>query len=454
MKKLISLFLLLAMAFPAALAVTEGEIEDAPDVNISIAIQTPATGYYLPDPSYFESEYEKAPDWADSKIYVPAAYIEEAEMYLGTSNPFLTPGEIERAEILKNEYASGAKTGDGESILNITQDVALAVYTVDPADFGGESFYHILPATNLTDEELLNLIDAYALMGHEFIPENLTYKNTLRGGGEEMSRHMMEEEYHRLHALAEMIIYGYLDEKITVDKLFISLDTRYHKRMSEFMLLPYRSLTDEELVSLLISMGYEDESDKYDFVAIEKQARSALYELLKLPLSMQRESIFTDGSYIIIPCFENGAHDYDTLDQEGAQAHKAHGASFTFTDADGYQISNWITFDTKTGAILAASSMPYLNEAQQAEKAQKMETQPTYTVTQKDIDNAIRYAESIFDGETLLWHVQERETQTNWGECKEIKALTKDGYWLSVFVSTEDGSVRGLSLAATKAVVE
>ena len=201
-------------------------------------------------------------------------------------------------------------------------------------------------------------------------------------------------------------------------------------------------------------MGYCDESDKYDFAAIEKQARSALYELLKLPLSMVRESIFTDSSHIIVPYLANGAIDWDALEKTEYEAHETYGASFTFVDADGITINSVITFDTKTGAILSASSMPYLNEKQQAEKYEKMENQPPYTVTEEDINEAIRYAESFFENETLSWYVQERETSTNWGLCKEIKALTKDGYWLSVFVSTEDGSIRGISLDATEKVLE
>ncbi len=454
MKKLVALIFLLIMSVSPAFAVTEGEIEDAPDVEISLTINEPAAGYYLPDPSYFESEYEEAPEWADTKIYVPAAYIEEADMYLGTSNPFLTEGEIERANQLLLEYETGKKTGNGKSILNITENVALGVYSVDPEDFNGEPFYHILPATNLTDEEILSIIDAYALMGYRFRPENLSYRNTLRGGGEETTRHMMEEEYDRLRALAEMITYGYLDAEITAHNLFIKLDPRYHRRMTEFILLPYRSLTDEELVSWLLSMGYEDKSDKYDFAAIEKQARNVLYDLLNLPLSMKREYIFTDGSYLIIPRFENGEEDWEKLEKEGSEARETYGASFIFVGTDGYAVNNIITFDTKTGAILSASSMPYLNEKQQAEKYEKLENQPAYAVTEEDISNAILYASSFFEDEYLSWFVQEQKTQTNWGECTEIKALTKDGYWLSVFISAEDGSIRGLSLDATENVIE
>ncbi|MBQ1258437.1 MAG: hypothetical protein IIW08_01135 [Clostridia bacterium] len=50
--------------------------------------------------------------------------------------------------------------------------------------------------------------------------------------------------------------------------------------------------------------------------------------------------------------------------------------------------------------------------------------------------------------------MQKQETNTNRGMCKEIKALTKDGYWLSVFVGAEDGSIRGLSLDATEAAIQ
>ena len=454
MKKRFALFLVFLLSIPSALAVTEGIVEDAPDVDVSITLNQPQSGYYLPDASYFESEYEEAPVWADSKIYVEETCLGDTDIFRGTSNPFLTPGEIERALTLRQAYELGEKTGDGKSILNKAENVSLGVYALNPSDFANEPFYHILPATNLTDEEILALIDAYALMGYRFYPEKLSYKNTVRGGGEETSRLMMEEEYNRLHALAEMITYGYLDVEITCENLFITLDARYHKGMTEFKLLPYRSLTDEELVSWILSMGYRDESDKYDFAAIEKQARSALYELFSLPLSMQRESIFTDGSYIVVPFFDNGAIDWDTLEKTDYEARETYGAMFVFIGTDGFEVNNVITFDKKTGAILSASSMPYLNEIEQAERAMIRENQPAYTITDEDYESAINYAASLFGDEYLSWFVQEGETSTNWGLCKEIKALTKDGYWLSVFISAEDGSVRGISMDATEDAIQ
>ncbi len=454
MKRILTLFLILALSMPSAFAVTEGKIEDAPDVDVSISFENRQSGYYLPDPSYFEAEYDDAPEWTDSKIHVPSVYIEQAEMYLGTSNPFLTPGEIERALMLRQAYELGERTGDGKSILNKSENVSLGVYALNPSDFANEPFYHILPATNLTDEEILALIDAYALMGYRFYPEKLSYKNTMRGGGEETSRLMMEEEYNRLHALTEMITYGYLDEEIKVENLFITLDPKYHKRMPNFKLLPYRSLTDEELVSWSLSMGYHDESDKYDFAAIEKQARSALYELFSLPLSMQRESIFTDGSYIVVPFLEDGAIDWDALEKTDYEARETYGAMFVFIGTDGFEVNNIITFDKKTGAILSASSMPYLNEVEQAERAMIRENQPAYTITDKDYESAVAYAASLFGDEYLSWFVQDGETNTNWGMCKEIKALTKDGYWLSVFISAEDGSIRGISIDITEDAIQ
>lgn len=447
MKKLISLFLLFALSVTSALAVTEGEVESAPDVNISLTESLPSGGYYLPDASYFESEYEDAPEWADSKTHVPGVYWEEADMFAGTSNPYLTPGEIERALILKNEYSLNIKTGDGKSILNKTENVSLAVYAVDPKEFGGERFYHILPATNLTDEEILSMIDAYALMGLEFVPENLSYKNTMRGGGEETSRHMMKEEYDRLRALAEMITYGYLDVEKTIDDLYISLDPRYHERKTDFKLLPYRSLTDEELVSWLISMGYRDESEEHDFAAIEKEARKALYELLKLPLSMQRESIFTEGGYLFIPFLENGAHeDFENLKESDTVHYDTYGAMFFYPHADGYEMNAVVHFDLETGNVLSVSSMPYLDEEMQAQKMEKLASSAPKGVTDEDIRNAQTEAETHLGYENLTWFVQENTTSTNWGECKEVKALTPDGYWLSAFIGTDDGKLHGLQL--------
>ena len=77
MKKLLALFLMIVLSIPSALAVTEGKIEDAPDVDVSITIENAQTGYYLPDASYFESEYDDAPEWAKSKTYVTTAYNEK-----------------------------------------------------------------------------------------------------------------------------------------------------------------------------------------------------------------------------------------------------------------------------------------------------------------------------------------------------------------------------------------
>lgn len=45
MKKLVSLILLLVMSISPAFAVTEGEVEDAPDVELSLTIDQPAAGY-------------------------------------------------------------------------------------------------------------------------------------------------------------------------------------------------------------------------------------------------------------------------------------------------------------------------------------------------------------------------------------------------------------------------
>ena len=453
MKKLMSLLLMLSLFAPCALAVTLDRVESAPDVEIILTETTPVSGYYLPDESYLETVSEVSPGWADEKTYfAPAEALSDTHPYYTDTArfPALTHGEIERANVLKKAFASGERTGNGESILNKTENIVLGVFAVNPDEFDGEPFYHILPGTSLTDEDILNLIDAYAQSGLEFMPEALTYKNTMRGGCEETNRYMQREEYERMHALEDMIRYGYVEEISLASPLSVSLDMRYYRGLNHFTLYPYRSMTDEELVSLLVNMGYHDESDKYDFAGIEKEARKALNRLLSVPLSMQRDNIFTEGGIIIFPVLENGETDFDKLDS-GEGIHKnTYGASFWYIGADGNEIDTLIHFDWETGAVLSASSMPYLNEEAQIQKLIERENAAPFPITEKEIAQA----EALTGNKDLTWFAQEGEVTTNWGQCREIKALTPDGYWLSVFIGTDDGEMRGLNIQISKEALE
>lgn len=457
MKRMLTMFLLLLFSL-SALAVTEGKIEDAPPVDVGISMPDPE-GYYLPDESYYAQNANHAPSWEYAESYT--AQSPDNSVYTDYMlEPRLTEGEKVRLKALEEAYRRGEAEYTGESVVNKRENVIVGVYPLNQMDFSGESVYVILPATCLTDDELLSLISAFDSLSCSFDPELLTYKNCMRGGAYEEARFMTEEEYGRLRTLAMLLRRGKIGyAAYDGAPLLISLCEEYFGGLSFFRLAPFRRMTDSELVVMLTEMGYTDESGHVDFDGIEKSARSIAFERLNRPLSMQLSDVFTEGSFMFVPLFENGEKNYDALENTCAKTVQTFGAVFEYVHPDGYDVSVVVAFENETGKLLSASAMDIqryetgIPVSEIPDELTAFGEAPEITCvpfSMEMISESIEAYRLPADG----WSLMENTTATNWGSMYEIKTLLDDGYWFSFFVSVSDGAVHGVEITADESLFE
>lgn len=294
------LVLLAMLLLPAAsLAVTEGVVQPA-DVIAMDAVQT-ASAYYKPDESYAAMQ-RMEPSWAESDEYVQPE--NRAMMRIDVAlNTGLTPGEARRAQRIMERVKDGEmEASGGETIIGVRENVILGVYPLDEATFDGERVYTLLPGTCLTDEQLLALIDAYDLLGLEFDPEALTYRNCMRGGNAMRSRQLAAEEWTRSAQLDMLIQRGMVDASLADEAHAIRLHPDYYllptlgngEKLAAFQLLPYCPLSDEELIADSVLYGTRDLSREFDLDALEARAYHTLAHVLNLPLSLKLSTIYAD----------------------------------------------------------------------------------------------------------------------------------------------------------------
>ncbi|MBP3657643.1 MAG: hypothetical protein J6K32_13255 [Clostridia bacterium] len=443
--RIASLILLLWLLPALALAVTEGVVEDAPQVDLSLAQEVS----YLPDGSYYAGDGDWTPAWGASESHVPQEPDEYGFFPEVWQVPSLTEGEIIRAKRLMEAYAAGGATGDGASVLGRTEDVAVGVYPLDPAQYDGETVFVILPGVSLTDEQLLAIIDAYAQLGLTFDPAALTYRCCMRGGGIEASRFYTQEERERYTQIAGLIRRGILPapEAGTPDGCaYIRLQPSYFNGLDSFVLRPYRRMTDDELAALLAAGGVHDETAETDFDDVERKARAALCGRLGLPLSMPLDSV-SGWTYIPMPYDLRGGTP-EVWEGMNDAPRQGVGASFDFTTEDGLHAYAHAVFDKETGELVIAHmthdrSLPIEEEW----KLVNLEGDPLAAA-----DAAERAGAALgFSG--LTWHPQEESTWTNWGPCDVVRAMLPGGEWLTMYVGRDDHQVHGMELTAGPAVL-
>ena len=104
----IALALAAAMCMPlSALAVSEGQEEEAPDVSLELTLEEGAARY-LPDASAYAGNERLLPAWADSETYTPPALEADGQIYADACQmPALTPGETAWAQRLLNAMPGG-----------------------------------------------------------------------------------------------------------------------------------------------------------------------------------------------------------------------------------------------------------------------------------------------------------------------------------------------------------
>ncbi len=431
------LALLCCMMLPAsALAVTEGVVEDAPMVD-ALLDGWQADMPYLPDASYY-GPGEPEPVWAESDVFVESERYEDGEYRHTTQNPRLTAGEVRRARKLSEDYYAGKATYTGESVLEKMDGVIVGVYALDPAEYDGEHAYVILPGTCLTDEQLLSIIAAYDEMGLVFDPAGLNYRNCSRGGGIETTRFFTDEEQERYVYLAECIRLGKLipPEGITDELRNPTLVSDYFCGGSDFSLKPYRRMTDEEMVALLVSIGVHDERGEIDHAAVEARGRSALYQAFRCPLSMEFRQIDKNGMYTPVLFTANGERGYD---YNNFRAY--FGARFTYVTPEGIEVYASALYDRETGDPVSLA-VTHTNTAREA-----LFGLPA-AITQEMVDAAAAQAEKDLALSGLDWHTMwEDEISTTWGLCIPVRAAAAENWLLTVYVGSQDGQIHGIDLS-------
>ena len=212
--------------------------------------------------------------------------------------PSLTDEEKARVPDMLARYANGERPA--QSVLNKAEDVSVAVYPLPAGDYQGESVFVLIPCRDLTDEELLELIDGYAQLGQSFDAEGLNWRNCMRGGGIESNRSYAGDERERVDTLSDL----YKRQGLRPAQPFTAIpgdDGIGELRLSEedysgldiFRLCPCRRMTDEELLRLIQNSIGENIPDTTAYGKYEGQARAQITALFGAPLSLklQGESI-------------------------------------------------------------------------------------------------------------------------------------------------------------------
>ena len=449
-KRLVAGLLLAAMTPCAALAVTEGKVEAAPDVELELNLPAPTHNpeNYLPDVSYYadafgdlasKGMYAPLPTWYESESYVEPQEGNNGYFIDIFQGPAIIGGESIREITLHKLYKEGLAEGDGASVLNATQNVTVGVYPVNPEDYDGVEAYLILPGTCLTDEQILAIIDAFDRLGLEFEPLRSDSRWIMRGGGAWVgaTRYLTQEEGERKDILRDQIRRGILNtEKVQMPEIsMVTLAEPYFAGMSEFIFRPYRSMTDAELVAELVAQGVRAEGINLD--DIEGRAREVLCGELGQPLSMGLSYVSTSGAYIPDVRDETGYLNIEA--RENQQARESYGAHFVYVKENGVLVYASATFDKETGRFLEATVM----DDNPISAVDPTDDRIDESITdQMALETAKAYAENIgYSG--LHWNMIDN-ISTNWGSCFRAAAKLSDGEWLFICVGRDDGQVHGL----------
>ena len=208
--------------------------------------------------------------------------------------PALTASEQERLPGIQQRWEAGERPKN--SVLNLTENVQLSVMQLPLEQYEGEPCFLILPNRELTDEELLQVVDAYGQLGLTLDPGKVNWHNCMRGGGVEVGlRILRDDERERYSAIGGLYIRSGLRPEKPYTSLVaddglgrVSLDEEAHNGLDEYRFYPARRLTDEELLQLYALHYGELAASPDEMAAYESQLREELHLLLGMPLSARR----------------------------------------------------------------------------------------------------------------------------------------------------------------------
>lgn len=159
----------------------------------------------------------------------------------------------------------------------ITLPSDMALCQVNPADYDGETWYLMLPARELTENDLLAVFDAFDLIGLTFDPSQISIRNCCRGLG--YNRALQADETMRAETLSQLVYNDLIPSEIDMGgnrNLVLCC-----KNGSVFFLRPYSSMRDEELVQE-VNINSRPVIEKI----IEREARELLNKYFDFPLSL------------------------------------------------------------------------------------------------------------------------------------------------------------------------
>jgi len=202
--------------------------------------------------------------------------------------PWLTDLELAKIQEFQVAMEEGEMGYAGASIVNPvsvgSQDVA--VFSLAPDDFCGESFYVFLPGSrSMSDGQLAALLAAFQELGIAFDPDSLNDRNCCRHPNVLETRTLTAEESRRSEAIKDRIRRGQLKrEDIPAEAHVLSVaktvQVNGEPGKKPFFFYPYRSLTDDELA--LFALEEETEWDT-DPEILKTDALQAAGDLIRLP---------------------------------------------------------------------------------------------------------------------------------------------------------------------------
>ena len=256
--------------------------------------------------------------------------------------PALTVSERERLPEIQRRWESGERP---ESIiLNRTEQVHVSLIQLPPEQYEGEPCFLLLPNRDLTDKELLQVVDAYGQLGLTLDPNTLSWHNCMRGGGIEVGiRSFRGDENERRSELTGLYTrVGLRPETPFTDLVAddgvgrVTLDEEDFNGLNEFRFRPARRLTDEELLQLIALDQGDMPATPEELTGYETQLRQELHQVLGMPLSARR------GTYEAVEPFDRG--------NAYGDSRMAYSSSFTEVGGTGRRWSGSI--DISTGRLI------------------------------------------------------------------------------------------------------
>ncbi len=259
----------------------------------------------------------------------------------------LSPEELEKLPDIQAAYDAGKRPE--ESVLNKAEEVHVSLITLPPEQYEGESWFLILPNRAMTDEELLQVVDAFAQIGEKLNPDALTWHNCMRMPvGETPMRGFRGDERERYQSIRELYTRGGLRPETPFTRLpgddgvgVIGLYEEDFNGLDELRFYPARRLTDEELLQLFQFIFGEPAAPAEEMAAYEAQLRKLMNQQMGMPLTAKRtgESL-------------QKANDSNVFG-DTRECYSCH-----FVEAGG-QKREWNGFmDIATGTLIGATSYP------------------------------------------------------------------------------------------------